>query len=34
VRAWEAFASEVLAPYARLTFIGKFKKLGIQPLVS
>jgi len=34
VRAWEAFASEVLAPYARLTFIGKFKKLGIQPLAD
>jgi glutathione S-transferase len=34
VRAWEAFASEVLAPYARLTAIGKFKKLGIQPLAD
>jgi glutathione S-transferase len=34
VRTWEAFASEVLAPYARLTAIGKFKKLGIQPLAD
>ena len=34
VRAWEAFASEVLAPYARLTAIGKFKQLGIQPLAD
>ena len=32
VRAWEAFASEVLAPYARLSAIGKFLQLGIQPL--
>lgn len=34
VRSWEAFASEVLAPYARLTAIGKFKQLGIQPLAD
>lgn len=34
VRAWEAFASEVLAPYARLTAIGKFKQLGLQPLAD
>jgi glutathione S-transferase len=33
VRSWEAFASEVLAPYARLSAIGKFK-LGIQPLAD
>ena len=34
IRAWEAFASETLAPYARLTAIGTFKKLGIQPLAD
>src|SRR5262249_35525907 len=34
VRAWEAFASEVLAPYARLSAIGRFKKLGLQPLAD
>ena len=34
VRAWEAFASEVLAPYARLGAIGRFKKLNLQPLAD
>jgi glutathione S-transferase len=34
VRAWEAFASETLAPYARLGFIGRAKALGIQPLAD
>ena len=29
-----AFASEVLAPYARLTAIGKFKQLDMQPLAD
>src|SRR5262249_33623852 len=32
VRAWEAFASEVLAPYARLCAIGRFQQLNLQPL--
>src|SRR5262249_28886288 len=34
VRAWEAFASEVLAPYARLCAIGRFKQLNLQPLAD
>lgn len=34
VRAWEAFASETLAPYARLGAIGRFKKLNLQPLAD
>lgn len=34
VRAWETFASEVLAPYARLGFIGRARALGVQPLAD
>lgn len=34
VRCWELFASEVLAPAARLGFIGRARTLGLQPLAD
>ena len=34
VRAWETFATEVLAPYARLGFIGRAVAKGLQPLAD
>ena len=34
VRAWELVATEVLAPFARLVMIGRFKAMGLQPLAD
>jgi glutathione S-transferase len=34
VRAWELFATEVLAPAARLVMIGRFKAMNVQPLAD
>jgi glutathione S-transferase len=34
VRAWELFATEVLAPTARLVMIGRFKAMNLQPLAD
>jgi len=34
VRAWEHLGTEVVAPLARLAFIGRAKALGIQPLAD
>ncbi len=34
VRAWELFATEVLAPAARLVMIGRYKAMSIQPLAD
>src|SRR5215470_4918091 len=34
VRAWELFATEVLAPAARLVMIGRFRAMNVQPLAD
>lgn len=34
VRAWELYATEVLAPAARLVMIGRFKAMNVQPLAD
>jgi glutathione S-transferase len=34
VRTWELWATEVLAPAARLVMIGRFKEMNIQPLAD
>jgi glutathione S-transferase len=34
VRAWEVFATETLAPAARLVMIGRYKAMNLQPLAD
>jgi glutathione S-transferase len=34
VRTWELYATEVLAPAARLVMIGRFKAMNVQPLAD
>jgi glutathione S-transferase len=34
VRTWELYATEVLAPAARLVMIGRFKSMNVQPLAD
>jgi glutathione S-transferase len=34
VRAWELTATEVLAPFARLVMIGRYRAMGLQPLAD
>ena len=34
VRTWELYATEVIAPAARLVMIGRFKAMNVQPLAD